>query len=66
MGRCHCLALRPIGLPLAECFKTMFPDLQESFLPRCADTYQGIFNEFFYLLISQSARFVLHVFALIE
>ena len=34
-----------IGLPLAGCFKTMFPDLQESFLPRCAETYRRIFNE---------------------
>ena len=34
-----------IGLPLAGCFKTLFPDLQESFLPRCAETYRRIFNE---------------------
>ena len=34
-----------IGLPLAGCFKTMFPDLHESFLPRCAETYRRIFNE---------------------
>ena len=34
-----------IGLPLAGCFKTMFPDLQESFLLRCAETYRRIFND---------------------
>jgi len=34
-----------IGLPLAECFKTLFPDLQESCLSRCAETYRRIFNE---------------------
>ena len=34
-----------IGLPLAECFKTLFPDLHESLLPRCAETYRRIFNE---------------------
>lgn len=34
-----------IGLPLAECFKTMFPNLQDSFLPKCAETYRRIFNE---------------------
>ena len=33
-----------IGLPLAGCFKTLFPDLQESFVPRCAETYRRIFN----------------------
>ena len=34
-----------IGLPLAGCFKTMFPDLEESFLPRCTETYRRIFYE---------------------
>lgn len=34
-----------IGLPLAGCFKTLFPDLEESFIPRCAETYRRIFNE---------------------
>ena len=34
-----------IGLPLAGCFKTMFPDLEESFISRCAETYRRIFNE---------------------
>ena len=34
-----------IGLPLAGCFKTMFPDLQEEQLQHCADTYRRIFNE---------------------
>ena len=34
-----------IGLPLAECFMTLFPDLQESCLLRCAETYRRIFNE---------------------
>ena len=34
-----------IGLPLAECFKTLFPDIQEELIPRCAETYRRIFNE---------------------
>ena len=34
-----------IGLPLTGCFKTLFPDLQESFLTRCAETYRRFFNE---------------------
>jgi len=34
-----------IGLPLAGCFKTLFPDLQDSLLPRCTETYRRIFNE---------------------
>ena len=34
-----------IGLPLAGCFKTLFPDIQEEFIPRCAETYRRIFNE---------------------
>ena len=34
-----------IGLPLAGCFKTLFPDLQEPLLQRCAETYRRIFNE---------------------
>lgn len=34
-----------IGLPLAGCFKAMFPDLQAEQLQRCADTYRRIFNE---------------------
>ena len=34
-----------IGLPLAECFRTLFPDIQEEFIPRCAETYRRFFNE---------------------
>ena len=34
-----------IGLPLAECFKTLFPDIQEELIPRCAETYRRLFNE---------------------
>ena len=34
-----------IGLPLFECFETMFPDLQEAEANRCADTYRRIFAE---------------------
>ena len=34
-----------IGLPLAECFKTLFPDIQEELIPRCAETYRRFFNE---------------------
>ena len=34
-----------IGLPLAECFRTLFPDIQEELIPRCTETYRRIFNE---------------------
>jgi len=34
-----------IGLPLAGCFKAMFPDVQDELIPRCAETYRRIFNE---------------------
>ena len=34
-----------IGLPLAGCFRTMFPDIQEELIPRCEETYRRIFNE---------------------
>ena len=34
-----------IGLPLAKCFKTLFPDIQEELIPRCAETYRRFFNE---------------------
>ena len=34
-----------IGLPLAGCFRTLFPDMQEEIIPRCAETYRGFFNE---------------------
>ena len=34
-----------IGLPLAECFMTLFPDIQEELIPRCAETYRRFFNE---------------------
>ena len=34
-----------IGLPLAGCFKTLFPDIQDEFILRCAETYRRLFNE---------------------
>ena len=34
-----------IGLPLTECFRTLFPDIQEELIPRCAETYRRFFNE---------------------
>ena len=34
-----------IGLPLAGCFRTLFPDMQDEFIPRCAETYRRFFNE---------------------
>ena len=34
-----------IGLPLAACFKALFPDLQEELIDRCAETYRRLFNE---------------------
>ena len=34
-----------IGLPLAGCFRAMFPDIQEERIPRCAETYRRLFNE---------------------
>ena len=34
-----------IGLPLFECFKALFPDMQEEEALRCADTYRRIFAE---------------------
>ena len=34
-----------IGLPLAGCFRTLFPDLQEGLISRCAETYRRLFNE---------------------
>ena len=34
-----------IGLPLAECFRTLFSDIQEELIPRCTETYRMIFNE---------------------
>ena len=34
-----------IGLPLAGCFRTLFPDIQEELIPRCAETYRRLFNE---------------------
>jgi phosphoglycolate phosphatase len=33
-----------IGLPLADCFRTLFPDIQETLVTRCVDTYRRIFN----------------------
>jgi len=34
-----------IGLPLAECFRTLFPDIHDEFISRCAETYRRFFNE---------------------
>ena len=34
-----------IGLPLAGCFKAMFPDMQAEQVQHCAETYRRIFNE---------------------
>ena len=34
-----------IGLPLARCFRALFPDIQEELIPRCAETYRRIFDE---------------------
>ena len=34
-----------IGLPLAGCFRKLFPDIQDELIPRCAETYRRIFNE---------------------
>ena len=34
-----------IGLPLAGCFRTLFPDIQDELIPRCAETYRRFFNE---------------------
>ena len=34
-----------IGLPLAGCFRTLFPDIQDDLIPQCAETYRRLFNE---------------------
>ena len=34
-----------IGLPLAGCFRTLFPDIQDELIPRCAETYRRFFHE---------------------
>ena len=34
-----------IGLPLAGCFRTLFPGIQEELIPRCTETYRRFFNE---------------------
>ena len=34
-----------IGLPLAGCFRTLFPDIQDELIHRCAETYRRYFNE---------------------
>ena len=34
-----------IGLPLAGCFRTLFPDIQEELIPLCAETYRRFFNK---------------------
>jgi phosphoglycolate phosphatase len=34
-----------IGLPLEQCFRTLFPDIREELIPRCAEIYRRIFSE---------------------
>jgi len=34
-----------IGLPLADCFRAMYPDLSEEQTQRCADTYRRLFSQ---------------------
>lgn len=34
-----------IGLPLAECIRTLFPDIQEELVLRFEETYRRIFND---------------------
>ena len=34
-----------IGLPLAGCFRTLFPDIQEELVLGCTETYRRLFNE---------------------
>ena len=34
-----------IGLPLAGCFETLFPDLQPARIQLCAETYRRLFDE---------------------
>ncbi len=34
-----------IGLPLAECFRSLFPDAADEVVASCAETYRRIFNE---------------------
>ena len=36
-----------IGLPLAGCFRTLFPDIQEELIPRCNENLQKITPEAF-------------------
>ena len=44
-GRTEAECASTIGLPLGGCFRTLFPDIQEELIPRCAETYRRIFNE---------------------
>ena len=44
-GRSEKECAATIGLPLAECFRTLFPDKQDELITRCAETYRRIFNE---------------------
>lgn len=34
-----------IGLPLAGCFRELFPDVSDEFISKCAETYRRIFSE---------------------
>ena len=42
-----------IGLPLAGCFKALFPDLRDEEIQCCADTYRRIFDENLKAIIPQ-------------
>ena len=45
LGRTEAECASTIGLPLTGCFKTLFPEIQDELIPRCAETYRRIFNE---------------------
>lgn len=44
-GRSEGECAATIGLPLFECFRAMYPEIQEEEAMRCADTYRRIFAE---------------------
>ena len=41
--RCEAECASTIGLPLARCFRTLFPGIQEELISRCTETYRRIF-----------------------
>ena len=45
LGRSEEECAATIGLPLFECFRTMYPEMLEEEAMRCADTYRRIFAE---------------------